>query len=92
MRLLVSEPLILPKGKRLLKLPYRQRAHPSNAFKVSTDFWPVTCPGIPQWKRSSRANTANHPGETQPKNDMQDIYKSGKVSAVDGKLISFHHL
>ena len=93
MRLLVRKPLMLPKGKHLLKLPYnREHIHPLHSTLVLLACHLSRNPSVKKVFKSKPFKSSWHPGETPPKNNMVDIYKSGKGSAADGKLICFHHL
>lgn len=93
MRLVVTAPLILPSGKNTLKLPYdMMKIHPLHpklvllACHLSGDH----C----RTKASQRIHSklSCHLGESQHRNNMQDICRSGKGFAIEGKLICFRQL
>ena len=92
-RLLVHKPLMLPKGKHLLKLPYNpKQIHPLRSKLVLLACHLSGNPSVKKVFESKPFKSSRHPGKTPPKNNKLDVCKTGKGSAVEGKLICFHHL
>lgn len=93
MSLAVTAPLILPKGKNTLKLPYDlEKIHPLYPKLVL-----LAChlSGLPCRKKAFQkihSKSSCHHGGNQLINNMQDICISGKGFAVEDKLICFHQL
>ena len=93
MRLLVKEPLLLPKKNQLLQLPYNKTAVHPLVGKLTL----LACllSGNPCRAREFRRTLSTslcHPGGNQRSVSMEHICRSGRISVVDGVLIQFHQL
>ena len=93
MRLLVKEPLLLPKNNQLLQLPYNKTAVHPLVGKLTL----LACllSGNPCRAREFRRTLSTslcHPGGNQRSVSMEHICRSGRISVVDGVLIQFHQL
>ena len=91
MRLLVKEPLLLPKNNQLLQLPYNKTAvHP---LEGKLTLLACLLSGSPCRAREFRRTLSTllcHPGGNQRSVSMEHICRSGRTSVVDGVLIQFH--
>ena len=90
MRLLVRDLLMLPKGKDLLKLPYKpERIHPLHSKLVLLACHLSGNPSVKKVFESKPFKSSWHPGETPPKNNMLDIYKTWQRFCSGRKLDMF---
>lgn len=89
MELLIDRPVIIPKIKNLLKIPYKSKEHPLQerlvliACLVSgnyTENWDFR---QRQWKLSC------HPGKLELKNNIRRSQKDGFSTVVKNRLIHF---
>ena len=92
-RLLVREPLLLPKNSPLLQLPYNNTAVHPLVGKLTL----LACllSGNPCRAREFRrmlSTSLCHPGGNQRSVSMEHICRSGRTSVVDRVLIQFHQL
>lgn len=93
MRLAVTAPLILPKGKNILKLPYDpMKIHPlyPKLVLLACHLSGNHCKVRASQRKHSKLSC--HHGENQHRDSMQDICRSGKGFVVEDKLICFHQL
>ena len=93
MRLLMKEPLLLPKNNQLLQLPYNKTAVHPLVGKLTL----LACllSGNPCRAREFRRTLSTslcHPGGNQRSVSMEHICRSGRISVVHGVLIQFHQL
>ena len=92
-QMLVDYPLLLPKSRFLLYLPFDPQVHHPLWASLHLTVWPVSGDGLKQQAfRQMSFRSCSHRGENQPRRGMQDLGELGQSGAqfVDG--VPFQHL
>jgi hypothetical protein len=92
LRLLMQDPVLLPKGKTVLQLSHSDTPHP--LFK-NLQLLAVTCSGKPCLHREYMERLEKlcvHPGENRHRDNTLHILTNGKFSVLNERLIRFVHL
>lgn len=92
LRLLIKNPMILPRGKNLLQLSHSDTPHP---LYKKLQLLAVMCSGKPyrhkEYLEKLVTSCVPH-GDHQHKDSMLHTLRGGKFSVLDRKLIPFEHL
>lgn len=92
LKLLTNKPVLLPKGKHVLRLGHADAFHPLYRKLQLLGMW---LSGRP-WKHKAfmegLVTSSAPPGETRPKNSTQRTSQGGHVSVLGGMVIDFNHL
>lgn len=87
LRLLVQEPVILPKGKRLLTLPHSNAAHPlQRKLRLLACVLSGNLSRHEAFMERLKASSVLH-GEVQPRNNMPVILRDGDPFVLNGQVI-----
>ena len=92
LKMLTTEPILLPKGSRVLQLPHDNSPHP---LHKKLQLMVCSLSGKPSRSRVFREKLLKSclpPGETQQSNSMHPSSPGGLFSVVDGATIPFKHL